>query len=150
MTISLRDIVHEMAEIGENHHAFLDKESGELITMNDQQLTAIESPPEGEAIEDWQHRFKKRRETGEIVELPGKFEHKEFSLVERFCETIREKKQQDKLHKAIRGKRAFRDFQTTIGKLGLEDRWIGFRNRALEEIALRWLQEHDIVIDQAA
>ena len=118
--------------------------------MNDQQLAAIENPPDGEAIEDWQQRFKNRRKTGEIVELPGKFEHKEFSLVERFCETIRDGAQREKLHKAIRGKRAFRDFQTTIGKLGLEDRWIGFRNRALEEIAVSWLQEHDIVIDQAA
>lgn len=150
MPASLSDIVNEMVEIGPNHHVFLDKESGELIAMNDAQLTEIDALVEGQPIEDWQQRFKSRRQAGEIIELPSRFEYQEYSIVERFCETVRDPGQRERLLKAIHGKRAFRDFLTLVRKLGLEDRWIGFRNRAFEEIAIAWLSKHGIALDKAA
>ena len=149
-TISLQDIVHEMAEIGDNHHAFLDRETGEITTMNDQQRAVVEDGLGDEPIEDWQLRFRNGLKSGAILELPGKFEHKEYSIVEAFCRTIREKKQRDKLLKSIRGKQAFRDFNRRIEKFGLTERWKGFRNRAFEQLAIAWLQEHNLTCDKAA
>ncbi len=149
-SILLRDVVNEMAEIGDNHHAFLDLETGEITSMNDKQRALVEDGVGDTPLEDWQLRFRNRLRSGEIVELPGKFEHKEYSVVESFCETIREKKQRDKLLKAIRGKRAFRDFNRLIGKYGLTERWKGFRVRAFEQLAIAWLDEHDIAYDKAA
>ena len=55
-----------------------------------------------------------------------------------------------KLLKAIRGKRAFSDFHVAVRKLGIEDEWIGFRNRVFEEIAIAWLEENNITYDRAA
>ncbi len=149
-SISLQDIVNEMAEIGDNHHAFLDLETGEITTMNDQQRAVVEDGLGDEPIEDWQLRFRNRLKSGEILELPGKFQHKEYSIVEAFCETIREKKQRTKLLKAIRGKRAFRDFNRLLEKFGLMERWKGFRIRAFEQLAMAWLEEHNLTSDKAA
>jgi len=89
-------------------------------------------------------------ESGDLLELPSKFEHHEYSIVERFCESINEPRHKRKLKKAIRGRRAFRDFQKVLGKLGIQERWIGFRNRELEELAVDWLDRNDIAYKKAA
>jgi hypothetical protein len=150
VVVSLAEMISEMAEVVDNHTAFLNRKTGEVLTMNDQQRVLFEnSQPVHELTED-QHVVREAMESGDLLELPSKFEHHEFSIVERFCESINEPRQQKKLLKAIRGKRAFRDFQKVIGKLGITERWIGFRNRELEELAVAWLNENEIQYNKAA
>jgi hypothetical protein len=150
VVVSLAEMISEMAEIVDNHTAFLNRKTGEVLTMNDQQRALFENSQPVHDLSDGQHAVREAMESGDLLELPSKFEHHEFSIVERFCESINEPRQQKKLLKAIRGKRAFRDFQKVIGKLGLTERWIGFRNRELEELAVAWLDENEIQYKKAA
>ena len=150
IVVSLVEMVSEMAEVVDNHTAFLNRKTGELLTMNDQQRALFEnSQPVHDMSED-QHAVREAMESGNLLELPSKFEHHEYSIVERFCESINEPRHKRKLKKAIRGRRAFRDFQKVLGKLGIQERWIGFRNRELEELAVDWLDRNDIAYKKAA
>ncbi len=150
VVVSLVEMISEMAELVDNHTAFLNRKTGELLTMNDQQRALFENSQPVHDLSDGQHAVREAMERGELLELPSKFEHHEFSIVERFCESINEPRHKRKLKKAIRGKRAFRDFRKVIGKLGIVQRWIGFRNRELEELAVDWLDRNDIAFNKAA
>ena len=150
VVVSLVEMVSEMAEVVDNHTAFLNRKTGELLTMNDQQRALFENSQPVHDLSDDQHAVRKAMEVGDLLELPSKFEHHEYSIVERFCESINEPRHRKKLQKAIRGKRAFRDFQKVLGKLGIVQRWIGFRNRELEELAVAWLDQNDIPYNKAA
>ena len=137
--VSLREVINEMAEIADQHSAFLNRTTGELFTIDDQQRALFENSQPIHELSEGQHEMRKAMEAGDLLELPNKAEHPELSIIERFCDTISDPKHKKKLARAIRGKRAFRDFQKVVAKLGLQDRWIGFRNRELESVATDWL-----------
>ena len=150
VVVSLAGMISEMSEVGDNHTAFLNRKTGELLTMNDQQRALIENSQPVHDLSEGQHAVREAMESGELLELPSKFEHHEFTMIERFCESVTEPRHKKKLLKAIHGKKAFRAFQKVVGKLRLADRWIGFRNRELEELAVVWLEQNDIAYKKAA
>ncbi len=150
VVVSLVEMISEMAELVDNHTAFLNRKTGELLTMNYQQPALCENSQPVHDLSDGQHAVREAMESGDMLELPSKFEHQEFSIIERFCESVGEPRHKKKLLKAIRGKRAVRDFQKVLRKLRMTDRWIGFRNRELEELAVAWLDQNDIAYNKAA
>ncbi len=150
VVVSLREIINEMAEVADRQTAFLNRRTGELVTIDDQQRTLVENSQPIHDLSEGQHLIREAMESGDLLELPNSFEHHEYSMIERFCEAVSEPRHKKKLTKAIQGKQAFRDFQRTVAKLGLRERWIGFRHRELETIATRWLDHHEIAYDMAA
>lgn len=148
--VTLREIINEMAEVGNNHTAFLNRKTGELFTMNHQQRTLLENAMASHDLSDGQHQVREAMDAGDLLELPSSYEHREFATIERFCDSVHEPKHKKKLLKAIRGKNAVTSFRRVIGKLGIEQQWTGFRNRRLEQIAVDWLNDNDIRFDKAA
>jgi hypothetical protein len=148
--VSLREIINEMAELGERHVAFLNRRTGELLTLNEQQRLIMENGPGQSAAPDWHRELVEGLRSGDIVELPGAFEQKQFTIIERFCATIKDVTRREKLLKAIRGRRAFDGFHQAIRRLDLEEQWIGFRNRSFEALAIDWLEKNNIAYDRAA
>ncbi|MHC5007445.1 MAG: UPF0158 family protein [Planctomycetota bacterium] len=147
--VSLRDVVNEMAETSDDQTAFLNRRTGELISLTDEQRYVLENGRAADAPE-CQRELQQVLQAGDLLELPSSFEHHEYSIVEQFCRSIKDPDQQEQLLAAIRGKRAFRDFKALIATLALEGAWTHFRNRAYEAIAIAWLQQNDIAYDQAA
>ena len=148
--VTLREIINEMAEVGPNHTAFLNRKTGELFTMNDQQRLLLENAMESHDLSDGQHQVREAMDAGDLLELPSSYEHREFSTIEQFCDSVHEPKHKKKLLKAIRTKQAVTSFRQVIRKLGIEQQWIGFRNRQLEQIAIDWLNNNDIRFNRAA
>ncbi len=148
--VTLREIINEMAEVGKNHTAFLNRKTGEFITMNDQQRTLLENAMPSHDLSDGQHQIREAMDAGDLLELPSSYEHREFATIERFCDSVHDPKHKKKLLKAIRGKNAVTTFRSLIGKLGIVQQWTGFRNRQLEQIAVDWLNNNDIRFDKAA
>lgn len=50
----------------------------------------------------------------------------------------------DALLRAIRGQGAFRRFKEVIHERGIAEAWYAFRQRALEEIAVEWLEANGV------
>ena len=147
VVVSVADIVHEMVETDVEHSTFLNRTTGELYTLSEEQRAIMENGHPGDDLTDWERQVCDSAHRGELVELPSKFEHQEYSIVERFCYSVQDPRHRDQLLKAIRGKRAFRDFNSIIGKLGRKQEWCDFRDRAFEAIAVSWLEKHQIPHD---
>ena len=148
VVVSVADVVNEMVETSDERIALLNRRTGELFTVTEEQRGALDNGHPVGDLTEFEQQLREARRDGDIVELPTKFEHHEYSIVERFCYSIQDRDHRDTLLKAIRGNRAFRDFHQATQLLGRKDEWRSFRDRAFEAIAIGWLEKHQIPYDR--
>ena len=145
--VSLQDIVDAMDLPNQEWQSFLDPESGEIITVTDDDRSSLEES-EAELLPEWQRehlpKVREALESDRFLRLPGSFEIHEWSIMERFCHTIDGPSARGELLAAIHGSGAFRVFRSTLERLRLRDQWYSFRGAAFEEIAREWLRVHGI------
>ena len=126
VVVSLRDVVNEMIEVGEDQTAFVNRRTGEVLTLSDEQRYVLENGRAEDAPAE-QRELREVLRAGDLLELPSAFEHHQYSIVERFCYTVKDPGLRDQLLAAIHGKRAFRDFTEIVqsGSDDLECLWHG-------------------------
>jgi Uncharacterised protein family (UPF0158) len=145
--VSLQDIVEAMDLPNSEWEAFLDPDSGEIVTITDDDRSSLEEE-EPEHLPEWQReqlpRIREVLESERFLRLPDPSEIHEWSIMERFCHSIDSPFARAQLLDAIHGTGAFRLFRSTLERLALLDRWYSFRGAAFEEIAREWLRAHGI------
>jgi hypothetical protein len=148
VVVSLRDIVNEMDVMNDEFHAYLNKVTGELVTITNEDIEAIENDDDWSEYPEWQHESlataKKVLDSTDYLPLPSKFDIHEYEIMERFCYSIEDPKLSNELAYQIKGSGAFRRFKDAIRRHGIEDEWYQFRDQALEEIAIEWLESNGI------
>ncbi len=154
VVVSLRDIVNEMVEINDDHTAYLNRKTGELVALADEVRELLEQDRSPDVLpQDKRWMISKARaivDTDDFIELPPRFEIHEYSLVERFCDGVQDPDQRQQLKTALEGPRAFRSFSEAVGRLGIEQEWFRFRDQAFEDLAIGWLDEHQIAYEESA
>ncbi len=145
--VSLKDIV-EALELGtQTAENILDPATGEIILVTDDDELEIEDPGD-DWHPEWQveHFIKIRKllKSKRVLRLPNSYDINEWSLMEEFCYTIENAKQQEILLDSICGKGAFQRFRETLDRFVLKDEWSSFRRIALQKIAREWLEENKI------
>jgi len=154
VVVSLRDVVGEMDLLSDEHQAFLNKRTGKLITLSDDQLSQAEEDIDvGDSPEWEQEAIRVAKEvigSDHYIPLPTKFEINEYHIMEDFCYTVESEKVRDKLLNAISGRGAFRRFKDAIHFLDIQDDWYRFQNEELEKIAIEWLEEKGIAYTRDA
>jgi hypothetical protein len=147
--VSLRDVIEQMDLMSDEATAYINRKTGELITLTHEELALAEDPEEAEEAPEWQKDLlPKAREVlaaeEDFLPLPGKFEIHEWSIMERFARSLTDTAASDELDAAIHGRGAFRRFKDAVQKLGIADEWYRFRDAALKEIAIEFLEAHGI------
>lgn len=146
--VSLRDVVGEMEALSDEHTAYINRKTGELFTVSDEERSLVEDEELPDNLPDWQREIlPKIREvlnSEDFIPLPSKFEIHEWSIMEDFCRSLQDPDQKARLLDAIHGSGAFRRFKDMIHRMGIADEWNRFRTAALEEIAIHFLESNDI------
>ncbi len=146
--VSLQDIVAAMELPNAEWASYLDPETGEIVTVTDEDRRLLEEGGDIDELPDWQREsVAKTREVLEserFLQLPTEFDIHEWAIMERFAHSRNTPTEREELFGAIRGSGAFRRFRHAIGELGIEEDWYGFRQAAFEEIAKAWLEAHHI------
>jgi Uncharacterised protein family (UPF0158) len=146
--VSLRDVIDEMEMSSDEATSYINRKTGELITLTHEELALAEDPDEAGEAAEWQKDIlPKAREvatSGDFIPLPGKFEIHEWSIMERFARSITDAAVNDELQAAVHGGGAFRRFKDALHRLGIADEWYRFRDAALEEIAVDFLEAQGI------
>lgn len=147
--VSLQAVVDEMDVFGDEMTAYINKKTGELFTVGDEEARVIEDGNEDdELIPDWQKEILPKvrdvLESSDFVPLPDKFEIHEYSIMERFCLSMEDDDLQEELLNAIRGRGAFRCFKEIIHRREIQDDWYSYRNDALKRIAADFLEAEEI------
>jgi len=131
LPVSLKSVVDEMDVMNDDWAAYINRRTGQLVT-----ITEYDREESTEALQV--------EESPDFIALPSKFDIHEYSIIERFCESVSDPELQQQLFSAIRGGGAFRRFKDMIRHSGAEDDWYAFRQTALESIASSFLDAHGI------
>ena len=146
--VSLRDFIEEIDLVTDEATAYINRRTGELITLTHEEVALTEDPDEAEAAPQWQKDLlPKAREvlaSEDYIPLPSKFEIHDWSIMERFAQSVTNAAISDELDAALHGRGAFRRFKDAVYRLGIADDWYRFRDAALEEIAIEFLEAHGI------
>ena len=159
-TVKLQDIIDALEQAGDTIKHYLDKRSGEIEVISEDvtggmDLESDEFDLDDEVDDDaakpaWLvEAIAKAREIldddGEnFIQLPDKFDIHDYSIMEDFSRHYRNNKVSLMLMDTIKGSGAFRRFNNLIRNLGIENDWYEFRNQTYEQIAINWLEEHEI------
>jgi hypothetical protein len=145
--VSLQDIVNAMDLPNQEWESFLDPDSGEIITVTEDDLSALEDP-EPDLLPDWQRELlpsiRKAVESESCLRLPTSFNIHEWSIMESFCHTVGDDSVREELLDSIHGSGAFRVFRRTLESRGLREQWYAYRQSRFEQIAREWLEANRI------
>lgn len=146
--VKLSEVVDEMSMSGDEISTYLNRVTGEMVTVTAEEKRVAEDPDEWDDLPGWEREnmpgVKEALESEDYVILPGKFEIHEWSIMEDFAQSIEDEAASEELHTALHGRGAFRYFKDTIHRLGIEKDWYSFRDEAFKEIARDWLRANDI------
>ncbi len=145
--VSLKEVADTLEMLSETTEAYLVRETGEILVVNEDDHLALEDSDDTE-MPEWQRdhiaRLREILDTDRVVELPSSYDIDAWSIMEQFCYAMADAKLRDQLLDSIHGRGAFRMFRSTCERLGLLEDWYAFRREAIETIAREWLESSDI------
>ncbi len=149
LPVKLNDVIEALEEAGEEHSHYLDKRTGEIVLITNEEMEAAEEDELISEYPDWQREsILKAREIlnsdESFVALPDQSDIHEYKIMEDFCLAFENRRAGDDLLRLIKGSGAFRRFKDAIYSKGLEKTWYQFRQMEFERIAIEWLEEEGI------
>lgn len=146
--IKLSDIVDAMQVQSETMFNYLNKKTGEIVPISEEEMDAAENDEPIEDSPEWQEEgiktAKETLETDDYIPLPAQFDIHEYEMMEKFCLSIKNQKISDDLLGAIKGSGAFRRFKDKIQQCGVEQDWYQFKDHSYREMAKQWCEDNDI------
>ena len=146
--VSLRDVVEEISVQPEGATVHLNPDTGEIVTVSDEELRLLEDEEAAAEAPEWQQEnLRKTREVLEsdhFLQLPTSIDIHAWAVMERFSRERANPEERDELVRAVHGSGAFRRFKDAIRRLDIEEEWCRFQDAALEAIAKEWLEAHGI------
>ena len=138
--------------IGEDEYsAYFDKRDGKVYSFKDRFLGLAEDGEDPGELAGWEREeaqravdFLEHFDDDMLVPLPGKYELREYDLMEEFGEIQANINTANQLLKAIQGKGAFRRFRDTLARLGLTQEWYVYRARAMENFVRNWCEQNGV------
>lgn len=152
--VSLHDVVTEMDVFSDEHTAYINPRTGELITVTHEELALAADPEAAKDAPQWQQdllpKVREVIESEDFLPLPSKFEIHEWAIMERFTRSVSDPTESDELLEALHGRGAFRRFKDALQRLELTEEWYRYREVALEEMAVEFLEANGIVYSREA
>jgi hypothetical protein len=160
LSVKLADFVEQLSIVSDDIAVYLNKRTGEFVTLSTDDVLGFEDendfadaedPAEPDSLEDepeWlkeEHRI--RREvlnSDDYLALPDQFDIHDWQIMKDFCGSVKDARLREQLLGLIRGRGAFGRFNASIKSLGIEQAWLQFHDRALEQIAVEWLEQNEI------
>ena len=148
VTVKLDDILEGMEAQGEEISSYLNKRTGKVVTIMDEEFMYAEEDEHLDSLSDWQKDMvlvaKEIMETDDYIKLPDQFEINEYQIMENFCFSLPDDKLREMMYNSIKGKGAFGRFKENIHRFGIADNWYAYRERARRKIAIGWCEYNGI------
>ncbi len=145
LPVSLDEVARELDGLMEQATAFINRQTGEITTLTDNEISLIEDEPQEEDLPGWQREMlptvREIVSSENWVALADKFDIHEWEIMRKFADSVDDDDLSQDLQRAIHGNGAFRMFRATIEDAGIQDEWFAFKHQALREIAQAALEE---------
>jgi uncharacterized protein UPF0158 len=148
--VRLSDIIDALEMQFDEFSSFLDRDTGQVVTVSDVLLQEAEAGDDEEPdLPAWQKQewgiAKEIVSTNRFQQLPTKFDVHEWAIMQDFSRSIESNRIREDLLHVIHGAGAFRNFKDTVRRHRIESAWFAFRAEALRQIAIDWCEENHIV-----
>jgi len=148
VTVSLRRVVDELEAQTEGSAAHLNRETGDLYTLREEEAGLVENDADLDDLPDWQRDdvdgVREVLESEDWLPLPTSFDVHEWAIMDEFSRSIDDPDLRGELLNAIRGAGAFRCFRDALHRRGIHESWYSYKTAALGQIAADWLDGHGI------
>ena len=148
LRVKLDAILEWMGFQGDEHSSYLNRRTGKVETIGDEEFQAAENKTDLAEFPEWQHEGIRIAgdilETDDYLALPDRFDIDQYRIMEQFCLTVEDDRLRDDLLWAIRGRGAFRLFKDRVHGAGIADDWYRFRDEALKQLAREWCEANGI------
>src|SRR6266446_666012 len=139
--LKLDDVIEALEVAGDEHSHYLDKRTGEIVLITNEEMEAAEEDELISEYPEWQREsILKAREilrSQDFVGLPDQFDIHEYKIMEEFCLEIQNRSVGETLLRLIKGSGAFKRFKNAIYSTGMEKDWYQFRRTQLEKLAIQ-------------
>ena len=146
--VSLRLIVDLITLTGDGWVAYLNRDTGEIISVSDEIRDYVVAEVDPEYLPEWKQRIlPKAREalqSSSCLPLPDRFRTHELDIMEQFAYQQADLRLRGELLESTRGSFPVRAFRSLIYEHDLDRPWREFQKAALEQIARHWLELHEI------
>jgi len=151
LPIYIYDVVDEIDGQNDMITAYINRKTGELTILTEEDHYALQKLDDGGAMEDlppWQQeiipKLREIDESDDFIPLPSPFDVHEYSIMEDFIRRLEDGRVKDDLFNAIRGRGAFRMFKDKIFHHDVENDWWAFKKNAIRKIAIDFLDSEGI------
>ena len=141
LPVALSEIVGELEIAGNTFRGYINRKTGEVALISSEQELSAESE---EPDDDWHEDTCRVLNSEDFIPLPSHFEIHEWSIMERFAQSLENENHCDALLEAIHGRGAFGRFKRMTERLGVRERWYEFHQNALADIVIEFLEENGI------
>nr|AAP58623.1 hypothetical protein [uncultured Acidobacteriota bacterium] len=142
------DVIQALESAGDELTHYLDKRTGEIVMITNEEMEAAEEDELISEFPEWQRdTILKAREilkSENFLALPDQLDIHEYKIMEDFCLAFENRRVGEDLHRLIKGSGAFRRFKNAIYSMGADEAWHQFRQKEIEKIAIEWLEEQQI------
>jgi hypothetical protein len=147
--VKLSDIMAAIEIQTDDSSAYLNKKTGEVVTVTEEDFEAVERHNSIDEYPEWQHESIKTAHEildheKDFIGLPTKYDVHEYQIIERFIFSLKDREISENLHRAIKGKGAFRRFKNGIIRFDIEDEWYKYREEAIKQVAIDWCELNQI------
>ena len=105
--VKLSEVADEMSISGDEISTYLNRVTGEMVTVTAEERRAAEDPEDWDLLPGWQQKVmpmvKEALESEDYFKLPGKYQIHEWSIMEQFAYSVADEAASDELHTAIHG-----------------------------------------------
>jgi hypothetical protein len=147
-SVSLHELVDELEAAGGGCYVFVNRRTGEVYGGTDESIAVAEADEDESTLPEWQRelvtKLREVRDSADWLEVPGRSEVEDYSVMERFCLEQCSGRLQEELLDSIRGRGAFGRFKDTAARRGVLDAWYTFRRAALAAELESWLRAMQI------
>lgn len=152
MPTSLSEIMDAVEPLSDGWYAYIHRRTGAVVAFNEDQRVVAESGKDpGPAVwmADSLPEIREALASEEFIQLPDRYDFNEFAVMQDFCRHALEPRLQQQTLEAAHGRGAFRRFKDLMIDAGQMDHWNRFRDQALREMIVDFLQEHGIPFEDA-
>lgn len=143
--VKLDDVIEALESAGDEHTHYLDKRTGEIALITNEEMEAAEEDELISEYPEWQRQSilmaREILRSKDFVALPDQFDIHEYKIMEDFCMETQDRNVAETLSGLIKGSGAFRRFKNAIHSMGVEKDWYQFRRTQLEKMAIQWLEQ---------
>jgi hypothetical protein len=148
--VKLTDLIEALELAADETSYYLDRETGKVHLLTDDDLRLAEDDEEQDDLPDWQReqvelaRKIVADEGKRYLDLPSKFDVHDWEIMDRFSLSIEDAPTREDLHRSIRGAGAFRMFKRLLDEYDLWDAWNRFQQAELRQMAIEWCEENGL------